>query len=188
VPHIAITGAPGSGKTTLLAELSKLGYATVPESARAVIAERLARGQPPRPDPLSFAQEIFRRDAEKFERTPQGARHVFFDRGAVEAIGMLAEASTIESAELARLLESYRFHRQVFILPPWNAIYTQDAERDHTFEHALAVHAALTRWYSRCGYELVEVPCAPVAERARHVLRALADLDDRNEEPGRRDD
>jgi predicted ATPase len=33
----------GAGKTTLLAELAATGYPTVEESARAVIAERLAQ-------------------------------------------------------------------------------------------------------------------------------------------------
>jgi IS30 family transposase len=56
MPQVIISGAPGVGKTTLLAELSRLGYATVTESAREVISERLARGQPPRPDPETFAR------------------------------------------------------------------------------------------------------------------------------------
>src|SRR6266480_2325357 len=29
---------------------------------------------------------------------------------------------------------------KVFVLPPWKAIYVNDAERDHTFEHAQSVN------------------------------------------------
>ena len=43
MPHVIVTGGPGAGKTTLLATLADLGYITVEESARAIIAERLAR-------------------------------------------------------------------------------------------------------------------------------------------------
>src|SRR5688572_16313828 len=63
---VLITGGPGVGKTTLLADLGARGHATVVESARAIIAERRARGQSPRPDPIAFAQEILRRDTEKY--------------------------------------------------------------------------------------------------------------------------
>ena len=62
-------------------------------------------------------------------------------------------------AMLAAMLLKYPFHRSVFILPPWEAIYAT---------------AELRRRYRSCGYDLQEVPCLPVAPRARHVLRALA--------------
>ena len=58
MPHVIISGGPGAGKTTLIAELAAMCYSTVSESARAIISERLAQGKSPRPEPLSFAQEI----------------------------------------------------------------------------------------------------------------------------------
>jgi predicted ATPase len=54
MPHVIVTGGPGAGKTTLLAELAARGYATVEESARAIIRERLARGASRRPDAFDF--------------------------------------------------------------------------------------------------------------------------------------
>jgi predicted ATPase len=33
-------------------------------------------------------------------------------------------------------LSKYQYFPKVFVLPPWKAIYENDAERDHTFEHA----------------------------------------------------
>ncbi|MCW5658475.1 MAG: AAA family ATPase [Burkholderiaceae bacterium] len=41
--RVGITGGPGVGKTTLLAELAARGYATVAESARAIISEPFER-------------------------------------------------------------------------------------------------------------------------------------------------
>jgi len=174
VPHVILTGGPGAGKTTLLAELAAMGYATVDESARAVIAERLARGASPRPDALTFAQEILRRDIEKYLNRPPTAEWVFFDRGLIDALGMFHETASLSSAELETLLASYPFHPTVFVLPPWEAIYATDTERDQSFADAIDVHARVVHWYRSCGYVLHEVPRLPVTQRADHVLRTLA--------------
>jgi predicted ATPase len=151
-----------------------MGYATVTESARAIISERLARGESPRPDPLAFAQEIFRRDAENYHAHSGESGWVFFDRGLVEALGMLHEVAPLPMAQLDAALRAYPFHSSVFILPPWKAIYTTDAERDHAFPWVEHVHEQLVQWYRSCSYVLQEVPRLPVTERAEFVVRALA--------------
>jgi predicted ATPase len=174
MPHVIVTGGPGAGKTTLLAEFAARGYATVEESARAIIAERLARGASRRPDALTFAQEILRRDIEKYLSQPRTSKWVFFDRGLVEALGMLHEASPLPSLGLKSMLAAYPFHATVFVLPPWEVIYAKDAERDQSFAEAVDVHARVVQWYRSCGYVLNEVPRLHVAERAEHVLRILA--------------
>lgn len=170
MPHVVITGGPGAGKTTLLAQLAAMGCATVGESARAIIAERLAQGKSPRPEPLAFAREILRRDIEKYTQRPPCNEWIFFDRSAVEAVAMLHEASPMPTTELHRLLDAYRFHHRVFVLPPWEAIYVNDSERDQSFSHACRVHGQLVRWYGSCGYAAHEVPRLPPVERAQHVL------------------
>ena len=175
MPHVIVTGGPGAGKTTLLAKLGALGYATVEESARSIIVERLARGVTPRPDALAFAQEILRRDIEKCRSQPRTSQWVFFERGLIDALGMLHEASPLPSLELESTLAAYPFHATVFVLPPWEAIYVNDAERDQSFAEAVDVHAKVVQWYRACGYILYEVPRLPVAQRAAHVLRILAD-------------
>jgi hypothetical protein len=60
------------------------------------------------------------------------------------------------------MLAEYEFHRSVFVLPPWESIYTTDAERDQSFAEAVAVHARIVEWYTACGYVLHEVPRLPV--------------------------
>ncbi len=173
--HVIVTGGPGAGKTTLLAELAARGYETVDESARAIIAERLARGASPRPDPGAFAREILRRDIEKYLSRPHTSGWVFFDRSLIEALGMLHKASPLPAIELTSMLATYPFHRTVFVLPPWEAIYANDAERDQSFSEAVDVHTKVVEWYRSCGYELNEVPRVPVGSRAEHVLRTLAE-------------
>ena len=61
----------------------------------------------------------------------------------------------------------------VFLLPPWEAIFVNDAERDQTFAEAVTVYDRVTRWYRGLGYTILEVPPAASAERADFVLRAL---------------
>ena len=75
------------------------------------------------------------------------------------------------------MLAAYPFHSPVFILPPWDGIYTNDAERDQSFAEALNVHARVVDWYRFCGYTLHEVPRISAKERAIHVLRVLSDAD-----------
>jgi predicted ATPase len=172
--RIVITGGPGAGKTTLVAALSKRGFTTVAESARQVIAERLARGETPRPSPEAFAREILRRDVEKYFAQPANSELVFYDRNVIEAIAMLHEATPLPEPELQGPLATYPFFKTVFALPPWEAIYRTDTERDHSFAHSERVYHELVRWYRSCGYAVHHVPRAPVEQRAKHVLHVLA--------------
>ena len=176
MPNVIVTGGPGVGKTTLLAELAAIGYATVEESARAIIAERLARGASRRPDPPAFAREILRRDIEKYRGQRHTSDWVFFDRGVLDALGMLQDVAPLPARELEAMLSTFIFHPTVFILPPWEAIYVNDTERDQSFAEAVNVHTRIVQWYGACGYLLCEVPPLPVAQRAEHVLRTLAEF------------
>jgi predicted ATPase len=75
------------------------------------------------------------------------------------------------------LLNAYPFHTLVFILPPWESIYTNDAERDQTFAEAVNVYDKLQGWYRSCGYRVHEIPRLSVQRRADHVLQALSQSD-----------
>jgi hypothetical protein len=69
---------------------------------------------------------------------------------------------------------AFRYHRAVFLAPPWPEIYTGDAERKQSFEEAERTCAAIAVAYREAGYELVRLPLVPVAARLRFVLETAA--------------
>jgi len=172
--RVVITGPPGAGKSTLLLEWRARGYATMEDTARAIIRERRAKGLSPRPAPLEFAEEVLRRDIEQYDRA--GAQAVtFFERGVIDSLGMVASASPSRTQELFQLASRFQYFSPAFVLPAWEAIYVNDEESDHSFAHAVQVHSSLIKWYQQCRYEVVEVPKVTVAERCDYVCRILDD-------------
>ncbi|HEU5310820.1 MAG TPA: AAA family ATPase, partial [Candidatus Eisenbacteria bacterium] len=129
VRRVVVTGGPGAGKTVLLDELARRGYPVAPESARTIIRERLARGLPKRPEPAEFAYEILGRDIEQYRSLEQsreqsgGSGLHFFDRSVLDALGMLDQLGLLSARERDRHLTEFPYYRQVFLLPPWEAIY-----------------------------------------------------------------
>lgn len=174
MPLIAIAGAPGAGKTTLLAELERRGHDIVSDSAREIIAGRRASGLSPRPDPVEFAREIYRRDLAKYRKVAGADGLVFFERTAIESHAMLLDALRQAGQPMEAEAEAFEFVDPVFVLPPWQEIYRTDAERDHTFEHALRVHERVVLCYRSRGYRVNEVPRCSPAERAGYVLASLS--------------
>src|SRR5262245_49681828 len=130
----------------------------VGDSARAIIQDRRSRSLSARPPQLEFAHGILRQDIQQYREQASRAGFVFFERGVVDALGMLHEVGALPDSELQAFLSAYPYHRQVFLFPSWEAIYTNDAERDQTFVEAAHVGRAASEWYQRCGYEVVEVP------------------------------
>ena len=176
--RIVVTGGPGAGKTTLLLALQARGYTIVGDSARTIIQDRVKRGLSPRPDAHEFTRETLRMDIENFDRHAATQTHVFFERSVLESLCSLDGITPLSASELSMWLSNYRYCSKVFILPPWKAIYVNDAERDHTFEHAEWVYRITQDWYRRLAqYQLIDVPKVSVAERCTFVLQELASND-----------
>ena len=96
---------------------------------------------------------------------------VFFDRGLIDAASAL-QHHTGEPA-LPTLGQVNRYHRRVFLTPPWPEIYRTDPERRHGLDMALAEYSRLLQTYSSLGYEVSILPKVGVEERADFVLRTL---------------
>lgn len=171
--RIVFSGGAGVGKTAVLIALQALGHTVVGDSARSIVQARKARGLSPRPGADQFAQEVLLRDVENYKRHTASSGLIFFDRSVVDALGMLDQVSPLSEVELNHWLSGYPYQLKVFVFPPWEAIYANDEERDHTFEHVQMVDCRVREWYRRCRYEIVEVPRLSVAGRCAFVLGNL---------------
>ena len=78
--------------------------------------------------------------------------------------------------EAPRQVQQYCFNRRVFLLPPWREIYCTDSERKQTFEESVTTYHVNKAVYAEHGYELLEVPLAPVTERADFILSSIPSI------------
>lgn len=171
--HVIISGCSGGGKSTLLADLAGRGYDTVAEPGRRIVEAELAIAGRALPwiDLAAFARRAIE-VAVYDRRLAHAHRWTFFDRGLVDAAVALEFASGQSIGDTLRDIEPY--HRRVFLTPPWPEIFVTDPERRHGFAEAVAEYERLVGAYDRLGYELVDIPQAPVHDRAEFVISRIA--------------
>jgi predicted ATPase len=172
--RFVITGGPGAGKTTILHALAERGYRYAAESARAIIRERLASGLRPRPPLEQFGNEMLQRDIARYRETRVTDHPVFFDRGIVDALGILHQQNAISMEEAEEYVRSFPYNKVVLLMPAWEEIYRTDSERDQTFAEAIQVFEELRTWYARWGYETIEVPRTAIDQRVNFILHTVA--------------
>lgn len=173
---IMLTGCSGGGKSTMLAEFASLGYSTFEEPGRQIVKEQDLIGGPalPWPNPKLFAELCLSRSMHNLALAMNRQGRVFFDRGIIDALGSFEHLGLPVPAHFSRAAERLRYHKQVFVLPPWPEIFRVDTERRHSADEAEAAYHSLLKTYERFGYQLVAVPKADAATRARFVLEHLA--------------
>jgi predicted ATPase len=76
---------------------------------------------------------------------------------------------------LTPLGQSHRYHRRVFLTPPWPEIYVTDSERRHGLNAGVAEYRRLLDVYPSLSYEVTILPKVSVHERADFVLHTLAE-------------
>ena len=117
------------------------------------------------------------RDLESYTGSHRHSGPVFFDRGIPDIVGYLRLEGLATPAHIRQAAAIHRYQPQVFLCPPWPAIYSTDSERKQTLETAVRTYDAMVAVYTALGHALIEVPRAPVAERLRFVQgTALARL------------
>lgn len=171
--RVVVTGGPGSGKSTLLDRLGAAGWARSEEAGRGVIRDQLAVGGRGLPwfDPALFAELMLCWELREHRAARDGL--TFYDRGLPDIAGFLRVESLPVPAHVHAAARDLRYSGPVFLAPPWPAIYRTDAERRQSPDLARRTCEVLAETYADYGYELVELPLAPVAERARFVLDVL---------------
>jgi predicted ATPase len=172
---VVISGCSGGGKSTLLTELHRRGFATVEEPGRRIVKEELECGGSALPwmNAEAFLHRAFDLAVADYTNASVHDGWVFFDRSLIDAAAGL-ERMTGDPA-LTRLSPSHRYHRRVFLTPPWPEIYQTDLERRHNLNEAITEYEHLRELFPTLGYRVTLLPRIGVTERADFVLRILQD-------------
>jgi predicted ATPase len=172
---IVISGGPGSGKTTLLEALKEKGFNCSDEVSRQLIQEQVALDTDclPWKNLASFADLALERMIFEFEKAALSSQYTFFDRGIPDIVAYLKVGQLEVSDRQQRALETYPYNPCVFMAPPWESIYVNDAERWQTFEEASELYHALAETYLSAGYQIIELPLCPVENRVKFILKKL---------------
>jgi predicted ATPase len=170
-----LTGGPGSGKSTLIEALQRAGYAATVEAGRGIIQDQtaIAGRALPWQDALLFAEMMLSWEMRSYHIAEQCNGPVFFDRGVVDVAGYLRVVGLPIPAHISQAAMKFRYNPRVFIAPPWKEIYGQDTERKQQFDEARRTYDAMLAAYTECGYELIQLPKAPVDERLRLILATV---------------
>jgi predicted ATPase len=173
-----VTGASGSGKSSIIAALRHRGHLCIDEIGRQLVQAQVRDGGEATPwqDHPAFMELVLTHSMQAFEAVDERLMPVFFDRGIPECIGYSRVLKLGVREHHREAAEGFRYNPTVFFTPPWEKIYGVDAERRHSFEAGREAHAEVLRAYRECGYELVEVPKAPVEERVEFILHHARQL------------
>ncbi|SEM56285.1 Predicted ATPase [bacterium A37T11] len=179
---IIITGGPGMGKTSIVGKLSEIGYFCVKESGRHIIQEQLKKGGTSLPwaDKNGFADEMLKMGKRDYKNALCLNSLVFFDRAIPDVIGYLKLCHLPIHKNVRRSARCNRYYNTVFITPPWEEIYLNDAERKQSFEEAIATYEMMFQVYTDLNYAVVEIPRTTVEKRIDFIFRILKEKNNLN--------
>ncbi|MBP9750865.1 MAG: ATP-binding protein [Candidatus Peribacteraceae bacterium] len=171
---VVVTGAPSSGKTTTVQALSETLMRPVrAEIATMVIRRRIQLGRTlveATADQHGLQQEIFLEGGRSEDGLPHDVPHIL-DRGWPDVIAyeLLYSGGRAEQW-LHQVANARRRYRQVFRL---DRLPFED--NDVRVDGAVAdqLHELYGYVYTRLGYEVVDVPVLPVADRAAFIAECL---------------
>ncbi len=169
--HI-ITGAPGAGKTTILNALRDRGHPVVREAVTDLITREQRTGRAEPWTGPGFIDAIVRLQRRRQQRTPEA----IFDRSPVCTLALAryldVPVTPTLTDELDRIAAGRLYDTRVFFvrLP---GFMTNTAVRRITLEQAERFEIVHERAYREYGYELIEVPPGPLADRTGTVEHHL---------------
>jgi len=163
-----ITGGPGTGKSTVIKLLSRLGYVTVPETARKIIRANLKKGGSSLPwkDWKHFQKEIFAEQLRIYSKLPK-QKTIFLDRGIRDG---LAYFWLNNEKPFDKLLKCQPNYKKIFILEPVGK-YETDKCRKEDKATALKIHDLIEKAYSK--YKIVKIPNVSPEKRVEIILKHI---------------
>lgn len=173
---ILLIGGPSSGKTTLINHLEKEGHVCYPEISREVILQAREKGIDYLflENPMLFSEMLLEGRIKQYEKAVAEEKSVFIDRGIPDVIAYMDFIGDSYPQNFVEACEKYKYDK-IFLLPPWEEIYTSDETRYETYEEASKIHNFLVDTYKKYGYDLHEVPKTTVENRYQFILEHLKD-------------
>lgn len=176
--RIVITGGPGSGKTSLINYLAKEGYLVMHEVSREVILEAQKEGieQLFLENPMLFSEKLLEGRLKQFQEGESSeAPILFYDRGLPDVTAYMDFMNIHYPKNFSVTCLENRYD-EIFVLPPWEAIYEQDNERYESFEQAEKLFQFLKNGYKNYDYKINEVPVGTIKERTKFILNKIDEL------------
>ena len=171
-----VTGTPGAGKTMLVDALAARGHAVVREAASDVVAAYPSGDA--HWERAEFLDDIVTlQRARELAPVPPGVSDQVFDRSPVCTLALARhlgrDVTPRLAAELARIERDRTYERRVLYVE-WLGFLTPTPVRRIDVEQTLDFDRIHRLTYTELGYDLVDVPVAPVEERASLVESVLA--------------
>ncbi|MBU2928683.1 AAA family ATPase [Winogradskyella psychrotolerans] len=172
---VVIAGGPGTGKTTIINELKNREFLCYDEISRQITLQARKDGieQLFLTEPLLFSEKLLEGRTKQFTDAEQESEHVvFLDRGLPDVIAYMDYIGDTYPEHFVATCDSHKYN-SIFILAPWQDIFTSDSERYENFEEAIEIHQHLLETYKRFGYQLIDVPFGSVESRVDFILEFL---------------
>jgi predicted ATPase len=178
MPGYILTGTPGSGKTAILRMLETVGYPVVEEAATDVIALNQALGRDQPWDEPAFIDNIVALQRRRQDRAPadRDGETVFFDRSPVCTLALSRYACLAPTPLLAREVDRAMvdggYEKTVFFIRNQGFVAATAARRIN-FADSLVFERIHERTYRDLGFEIIDVPVGPLAERVALIRQAV---------------
>lgn len=170
---IVLTGAPGTGKTTVLNLLRSKGHFCMEEVSREIIkeAEKMGSKKLFLSQPILFSKIILGKRIIQYQQANKnGKTNCFFDRGMPDITAYLNSIHTPVEETFKQSNHKYLYDT-VFVFPPWEQIYTNDAERFETYQESLLIHKKIVEEYQKTHTNIIIVPKGSPEERLEFILK-----------------
>ena len=168
---IIISGCSGGGKSTLLCALEQQGFQIVIEPGRFIVKQQMNTTAVPWINIHQFLNLTLEKSIADFCHTSPH-KVTFFDRSIIDTVN----PQSPNLSKFDNAAQKYRYNPTVFLVPPWREIFTNDAERRHSFHDAEKEYQRLVDLYAKYHYTMVSIPKVSVACRVKFVLQHLNEI------------